>query len=221
VPYLFYQLNSGIAMSIVESQELFSQLADLYARMEQAYDQVAGALDFSCQGCPDNCCDSFFQHHTYVEWSYLWEGLKGLALEKRAAIEERAKAYVGHLLQLTAAGENPVIMCPLNEDGLCTLYRYRLMICRMHGVPSWFLLPDGRSKEFRGCFRCQEQIAGRADFPSVDRTPLLRELADLERALLTAAGRPLPRVKLTIAQMIVAGPPSVGRQLKAESEKRQ
>ncbi len=198
-------------MSIADSPKLFSQLADLYARMEQAYDQVAHALDFSCQGCPDNCCDSFFQHHTYIEWAYLWEGLRGLVPEKRAAIETRAREYVGRLLRLTAAGEPPVLMCPLNEAGLCTLYHHRLMICRMHGVPSWFLLPDGRKKEFRGCFRCQEKIEGRADFPSVDRTPLLRELADLERALLTAAGRPLSRVKLTIAQMIVTGPPAVGR----------
>ncbi len=198
-------------MSIAVGQKVFNQLADLYARMEQAYDQVASALDFSCQGCPDNCCDSFFQHHTYVEWAYLWEGLKGLDAAKRAAIEARAQTYVGRLLQLTAAGENPVLMCPLNEAGLCTLYHHRLMICRMHGVPSWFLLPDGRRKEFRGCFRCQERIKGCADFPSVDRTPLLRELADLERALLTQAGRPLPRVKLTIAQMIVTGPPQVGQ----------
>lgn len=198
-------------MSIVEGQKEFAQLADLYARMEQAYDQVAKALDFSCQDCPDNCCDSFFQHHTYIEWAYLWEGLMGLEAEKRKAIKTRAREYVGRAVQLTTVGKSPVIMCPLNEAGLCSLYQHRLMICRMHGVPSWFMLPDGRKMEFRGCFRCQEKIADRNDFPSVDRTPLLRELAELERALLTKVGRPLPRVKLTIAQMIVNGPPAVGR----------
>jgi hypothetical protein len=198
-------------MSIVERPKIFDQLADLYARMEQAYDQVAGALDFSCQGCPDNCCDSFFQHYTYIEWSYLWEGLMGLAPERRALIEQRARDYVQRFDQLNLAGENPLVMCPLNEEGLCSLYQYRLMICRLHGMPSWFLLPDGRRKEFRGCYRCQERIAGRAEVPTVDRTPLLQELSDLEKALLASAGRPLPRIRMTIAQMIVTAPPSVVR----------
>jgi Fe-S-cluster containining protein len=194
-------------MSIVEGQKEFAQLADLYVRMEQAYDQVAKALDFSCQDCPDNCCDSFFQHHTYSEWAYLWEGLMGLDEEKRRAIKTRAKEYVGRLLQPSAAAQSPVLMCPLNEAGLCSLYRHRLMICRMHGVPSRFTLPNGATKEFGGCFRCQEQTAGRANLPTVDRTPFYRELAELERRLLTEAGRPIPRVKMTIAEMIVQGPP--------------
>ena len=55
--------------------DLSKKIADLYRRMEEAYDKVAVSLNFSCAGCPDNCCDSFFQHHTYIEWAFLWEGL--------------------------------------------------------------------------------------------------------------------------------------------------
>lgn len=187
--------------------ELSGRLADLYARMEAAYDRVAGELNFTCQGCPDNCCDSFFLHHTVIEWSYLWEGLARLDPERLARIRGRAERYLAAAAEAISRNERPQLMCPLNEQGLCTLYAYRLMICRMHGVPSGFTLPDGRRQEFPGCLRCQELTVGREDCPEVDRTLLYRELAVLERELLTVSGRRGPRVKMTIAEMILAGQP--------------
>jgi len=187
--------------------ELAARLTDLYARMAAAYDRVAGELSFSCAGCPDNCCDSFFLHHTVIEWSYLWQGLVALDPERLARTKGRAERYLAGAAAAIARNERPQIMCPLNEEGLCALYRHRLMICRMHGVPSAFTLPDGRRQEFPGCFRCQELTAGRDGLPEVDRTELYRELAELERELLTVSGRRGPRVKMTIAEMILAGPP--------------
>ena len=59
---------------IVLTPEFAQQVADLYHDMESAYDRTAKSLDFSCSGCPDNCCDSFFLHHTNTEWAYLWHG---------------------------------------------------------------------------------------------------------------------------------------------------
>jgi hypothetical protein len=187
--------------------QLAEKLADLYARMEAAYDRVARELEFSCGGCPDNCCDSFFLHHTVIEWSYLWQGLAGLPAEWLARIRGRAELYLAGAAEAISRNERPQLMCPLNEEGLCTLYSHRLMICRMHGVPSSFTLPDGRRQEFPGCFRCQELTVGRENLPVVDRTELYRELAELERELLTVSGRRGPRVKMTIAEMILAGPP--------------
>jgi len=187
--------------------ELTARLVDLYARMEVAYDRVAGELAFSCAGCPDNCCDSFFLHHTVLEWSYLWLGLSGLGSDHQARIRRRAEQYLAGAATAMARQQRPQIMCPLNEEGLCALYSHRLMICRMHGVPSAFTLPDGRRQEFPGCFRCQELTAGRENTPEVDRTELYRELAELERELLTISGRRGPRVKMTIAEMILAGAP--------------
>jgi len=187
--------------------ELAVRLADLYERMEAAYDRVAEELAFSCQGCPDNCCDSFFLHHTVIEWSYLWLGLAALHPERMSRIRGRAERYLAGAAAAISRNERPQLMCPLNEEGLCALYDHRLMICRMHGVPSSFTLPDGRRQEFPGCFRCQELTAGRDDLPEVDRTELYRELAALERELLTVSGRRGPRVKMTIAEMILTGPP--------------
>lgn len=189
--------------------ELSNKLAALYGRMEHIYDQVAEQLEFSCTGCPDNCCDSFFLHHTYIEWAYLWEGLNKLSEERVEELVARAVEYVKESEKMLAKGERPNQMCPLNEDGLCALYENRLMICRMHGVPSSLTRPDGKKMHFPGCFRCQEIVGEQKDVPTVDRTELYRELVELESILLGHKRQIMPRVKMTIAQMMVQGPPQL------------
>lgn len=189
--------------------ELSEKLAALYARMEDAYDIVAKQLDFTCEGCPDNCCDSFFLHHTYVEWAYLWEGLSQLPEDKLALIKEQAAEYVAQSERELARDERPQINCPLLVDGLCGLYKHRLMICRMHGVPSSLTFPNGQVKNFPGCFRCQEIVAGRSGVPAVERSTLLRDLAKYEQEFLAENVGVMPKVKKTIAEMIILGPPRV------------
>ena len=189
------------------SPELAASLADLYRRMAEAYDVVAAELSFTCEGCPDNCCDSFFLHHTLIEWAYLWEGLKALPPADLERIKTKAQKYLEQCTASMAKGERPQVMCPLNEKGLCGLYEHRLMICRMHGVPSSFTRPDGQKVDFPGCFRCQELTDSKKDVPEVDRTELYRELAEIEKKLLEESGKPRPRIKMTIAEMIVNGPP--------------
>jgi hypothetical protein len=187
--------------------EFSRQVAELYRDMEAAYDQTAKALNFSCSGCPDNCCDSYFLHHTYTEWLYLWQGLKALEKSQLQIITEKAKKYVTESETALARGKRPIIMCPLNTDGLCSLYSYRLMICRLHGVPATFTRPDGQKLNFPGCFRCQEQSPADNSVASLDRTQFFRRLVDLEIGLLGQGRMAAPKVKLTIAQMIVKGPP--------------
>ena len=191
------------------STEISEQLADLYVRMEVAYDGVAQSYGLSCKGCSDNCCDSYFEHHTYLEWAYLMKGLDTLPDDTRKAVEERAYVYVVESERLLARKERPVLMCPLNENGLCILYSYRLMICRMHGVPSYFMRPDGKEIRFAGCFRCQELIGDKEPKETVDRTELYRELAQLETDLIGYGRHYLPKVEITLAKMIVKGPPSI------------
>lgn len=183
------------------------QMADLYKDMEENYDQIAAKLDFSCQGCLDNCCDSHFLHHTYSEWAYLWEGLDQLPEDKLHRYQERAQQYIMEADKAMATGQRPQIMCPLNDDGLCGVYSHRLMICRMHGIPSAMTRPDGKKIEFPGCFRCQEIIEGKDDIPQLDRTGLYQRLVEIELAWLGDRRRVLPKVKKTIADMIIQGCP--------------
>ena len=191
----------------VLTPEFAEQVADLYRDMETAYDRTVKELDFSCSGCPDNCCDSFFLHHTYTEWAYLWHGLKTLDDKLLHAISEKATNYVIESEACLAKGERPIIMCPLNADGLCTLYLYRMMICRLHGVPATFTRPDGQQLHFPGCFRCQENNSTENSPAPLDRTQFFQRMVNLEIKLLETRRMTAPKVKLTIAQMIVKGPP--------------
>jgi len=191
------------------TSEFVRAVADLYRDMETAYDNTAKALAFSCSDCPDNCCDSYFLHHTYTEWAYLWHGLKTIDAGRLREIQEKASGYDIGAESALARGERPIIMCPLNSEGLCTLYPFRMMICRLHGVPATFTRPDGRQMNFPGCFRCQEQNPKQKNIIPLDRTGFFQRLVNLELELLGPRRQTAPRAKLSIAQMIVKGPPAL------------
>jgi hypothetical protein len=188
---------------------LFEELSGLYTKMEDAYDQVAGRIGLSCQGCPDNCCNSYFQHHTHIEWAYLWDGIRSCSADRQQEFVNRAREYAEESRVVLAQGLRPAIMCPLNDDGLCGLYEHRLMICRMHGIPNTFVRPDGKKMRFPGCFRCQELCSQFKEVPVLDRTGFYRELAILEMAFVGPNRKSLPKVKLTLAEMLVHGPPEL------------
>ena len=194
--------------------ELTKEISEIYQAMQEEYEKVADLIPLTCRGCPDNCCDSYFQHHTYSEWAYLWAGLRQLDDESLDRVTERAKEYVRKSAEVLAAGDRPQLMCPLiNEDGLCALYQHRMLVCRMHGVPATLTRPDGQSMRFPGCFRCQEIVNERfeqeTDAQAMDRTLLFRRLAALESRLMGERRHLYPRVKKTIADMIVEGPPAI------------
>ncbi len=121
----------------------------------------------------------------------------------------RARQYVRKSDTVLAQGHKPSIMCPLNDDGLCQLYEYRLMICRMHGVPNSFVRPDGQKMSFPGCFKCQELYSDLVEVPVLDRTHFYHDLAALETAFVGQKDKALPKVKLTLAEMVVQGPPPI------------
>ena len=198
-------------MKLSLSPEITVQIGQLYYDMEKAYDIVADQLKLSCTGCPDNCCDSYFLHHTYLEWGYLWFGLEKLSFKKQQEIFNRAEKYDRQSEELVKQGERPRLMCPLNENGRCVLYQFRLMICRTHGVPAAMIRPDGRKLSFPGCFVCQEIVEKDymdiSDVPVMERTELLKRMVALEQALLQGKRHLVPRLKMTIAKMLVSGPP--------------
>ncbi len=196
---------------LVLPTELSQEMGEIYNSIGTGYDKVAKEICLTCEGCPDNCCDSYFLHYTYCEWAYLWEGIRGLKDNHLDRIMTRAKAYVQRSQELIARQERPQLQCPLLEDGLCSLYTHRLMICRTHGVPATLTRPDGQHLRFPGCFRCQELVTEKypveTDAPTTDRTVLYQRMAQLESRFLGERRQLYPKVKLSIAQMIVNGPP--------------
>jgi hypothetical protein len=177
--------------------------------MEKKYDDLASRIGLSCAQCADNCCVSYFQHHTYIEWAYLWKGLNTLDPDQKQVILERAGTNVNQSREIVSQGGRPRLMCPLNEEGLCILYSYRLMICRLHGVPNQVRMPNGQVKRFPGCHVCQELTAHMTRVPVLDRTPLYIELAQLERDFLGSQRNNLPKVDMTLSEMLVQGQPPV------------
>jgi hypothetical protein len=196
------------------SETLVRELEEIYEKLQQEYGRVARSLEFSCDGCPDNCCDSYFLHHTYAEWAYLWMGVSQLPRARQQELIDRAQSYLEECERALNEDLRPQVLCPLNENGLCVLYKHRLLVCRTHGVPAAMTRPDGRTIRFPGCFRCQEIVESRDEqeqVPYVERTQLLRKLAFLENELLQNRRHLLPKVRLTIAEMLVKGPPHISR----------
>ncbi|QGY40029.1 hypothetical protein GM415_07780 [Pseudodesulfovibrio cashew] len=201
-------------MNKLTPKAAFRKLAAIYDKMVAQYGEAADAIGLTCEGCTDNCCLSFFQHHTYVEWAYMWEGLKQLPADRLEEIKARAQDYVDQAQAALARGERPHIMCPLNIDekqGICGLYKHRLMICRMHGVPNLLVKPNGQQVQFPGCYRCQERTEAYEQdgkmAPVVNRTSLYKDLVMLEMQFVGKNLRQLPKVDHTIAEMIVLGSP--------------
>ncbi|THB63956.1 MAG: hypothetical protein D6E12_15940 [Desulfovibrio sp.] len=196
----------------------FRKLVALYARMDQEYSTVTATQDFSCAECPQNCCYSYFQHHTHIEWAFALKGMGLLPEDRRESYLSRARDNVAQCEAALAKGERPHVMCPVNDDGLCGLYEHRLMICRLHGVPNVLRLPDGRENRFPGCFRFEDAVAEshglkdapehiiaatRHQLPFLDRTPLYRDLVALEMRFVGPKLKELARVNLTLSQMLV------------------
>ena len=202
---------SDVASELELPPELVQELESIYAGIATGYDTVATAIGLTCDNCPDNCCDSYFFHYTYSEWAYLWQGLKQLPPARLEAIRWRAQEYAEASRLALAEGRRPQLMCPLNEAGRCQLYQHRLMICRSHGVPATLTSPNGRRQRFPGCFRCQEMVQERCRLaelaPAMEKTALFRRLVLVEQRLLGAGRLHYPKMRLTIAEMIVQGPP--------------
>lgn len=190
---------------------VFARLANLYERMSSAYGETAAKAGLSCEGCQQNCCYSYFQHHTYIEWSYLWRGMNELPQERRESYMQRAHEAVHQYQHSLSMGLPPSVMCPLNDDGLCGVYKHRLMICRMHGTRNTMLLPNGDRRVFTGCYRFVDNVKDIPDelVPALDRTELYKELVQLEMEFVGAKLRVLPRVNMTLAEMLVQGPPII------------
>jgi hypothetical protein len=177
--------------------------------METSYNETASRIGLSCSGCRDNCCVSFFQHHTYIEWAYFWEGLHACGAQRKAAIRKQAEEYVERSREKLRQGLRPNLMCPVNDSGWCSLYGFRLMICRLHGVPNIVRMPNGKMRSFPGCTVCQELTRNMNAPPAMDRTPFYHRLAELEKRFLGSKHGKMPKVNLTLAEMIVQGPPRI------------
>lgn len=175
-------------------------LKSLFESMDQKYNEAAAYYGFHCSGCEDNCCLTRFYHHTFLEYLYLLKGFDGLSHEKKAEIKDRAESVCRETAQADKNREKIRIMCPLNAEGLCSLYEYRPMICRLHGLPHELRRPGQNAVYSPGCEAFTAQCGDKTYF-QFDRTPFYIDMAKLEAELKQAIGTG-QKVRMTVAEML-------------------
>jgi Fe-S-cluster containining protein len=180
----------------------FDRLQWISAAMDRQYTETAKHYGFNCDGCEDNCCRTRFHHHTYLEYLYIHAGLNKLDPQRQREIQSRAAVICRETAKADEKAMPVRLMCPLNSDGRCTLYTYRPMICRLHGISHEFRKPGQNVIHGPGCgmfdIRCSDRR-----YLKFDRTPFYFEMAKLESELKQAVGLS-GRIKMTIAEMIVS-----------------
>ena len=178
----------------------FSNLVLLYKKMDSAWNETAQKYGFTCNGCSDNCCETLFFHHTHIEKAYLCQGFKSLTSTRRKEIKKKARQVI-QTISTAKENKGPLrIMCPVNKKGRCTLYRFRPMICRLHGIPHEFKRPGGSIIRGQGCL-AGESLFSTQNHP-FDRTPFYQEMSLLEMQYCKTHGKST-RIKQTIAQMLI------------------
>lgn len=168
--------------------------------MDTAWNKAARAYPFQCNGCEDSCCKSLFFHYTHIEKDYLLYGFSQLSLMKQQAVKKLAKTYCDTTFIRTGEIKSKNIMCPANEDGLCLLYKFRPMICRLHGIPHELNRPGSESICAPGC-----DAGNFSNKPYIpfDRTPFYQQMAQIEAEYKFRINSQ-NKIKQTIAQMITA-----------------
>ncbi len=169
--------------------------------MDQKYKEAADYYGFNCTDCEDNCCLTRFYHHTLLEYLYIYEGFKTLDRKQQNKVKRKA-AEVCRQTDLADNKDQTVrLMCPLNREGLCLLYAYRPMICRLFGIPHELQQPGMEVVYHPGCEAFSEQCLEKRYF-KFNRTPFFIEMANMELELKQTVGI-RQKIQLTVAQMII------------------
>lgn len=111
--------------------------------MEERYLEIVAAVDaeFSrnrrlhgdkihcASGCTE-CCYHLFQI-TEPEAAYIASGVEHLDKHRREALRERARGYLQALEKIAPTR----LSCPALEDGVCSIYEFRPLMCHKFGMP--------------------------------------------------------------------------------------
>ncbi len=182
--------------------EWIPSLEGLYHRIDATYAALAGRIGFSCKGCDGaKCCTVDLMLHTFAEQLYLRRGSRASEPSSQAEISRRCKALLDAKQDSPHGDAYRNAVCVLNSGGLCQLYEYRPMICRLAGIPHVFTRPDGKRVLGEGCPRFRTAIEPLWPDVLLDRSELYRDMASIEIEFVRSAGKRAP--SLTVAETLM------------------
>lgn len=96
------------------------------------------------KGCSE-CCSQMFLI-TEVEAAYISRAVKKFSAGRRAVLRRRAREYLARREEILAQRSVPDewgalpppglrLPCPALENGACSIYEHRPLICRKYGIP--------------------------------------------------------------------------------------
>ena len=83
----------------------FDRLERILSAMDLEYARAAQHYGFQCNGCPDNCCQTRFYHHTYLEYLYVTNGVNKLDSENQRLIISRAREICRKIAEADEKGK--------------------------------------------------------------------------------------------------------------------
>lgn len=166
---------SGLDITFID------RIGKLYSAIDSMYEVAARHYHFDCNSCNASCCQTRFFHYTHAEYMYLKLGFDTLEDSKKDLIKGLAAKYEDYYKHNP---EDSRLMCPLNEDSLCILYKWRPMICRLHGLPFETQDINMVATFYDGCemFMQRKNKEGYV-YMTINRTIYYREMARLEQDL--------------------------------------
>ncbi|MBF0537139.1 MAG: hypothetical protein HQL03_02685 [Nitrospirae bacterium] len=193
-------------MAVDDLTPFMDKLGDIYREIDEQYTHIQGVYNgFNCDACDDNCCTTVFHHYTLIEEYYLFRGLSEINDQQLVeAVLQNAESYCMQVARHPHDSHTLRIMCPVNHQGRCIVYKHRPLICRIHGVAAVLHSPIKGRQQWDGCQlfvqRCGDNVKIKGQL--LDRTPFYTRIATLEKQLRHELVF-LHKTKKTIAEMVM------------------
>ncbi len=140
-------------------------LKEFDAKLAAYFKRDSAAI--KCQKGCSLCCENGDYPLSYLEMSYLMQGFACLDKEKHDCVRE-------NIIKIKAQRETlKAYPCPFLLDGSCSVYQYRPLTCRVHGLA--YMRSDGIVK-LPECARCGLNYAQNFDGETVNFEPVKEDL---------------------------------------------
>jgi len=136
--------------------DILSQYKTLLETVDQWFEHCAtvAAIEINCRRACTGCCHGLFEI-SLLDARLLQEGFSRLQPDVQKIALEKSRHRLAQLQELWPDFQSPFILnrlpheewqqmpeedktpCPLlSDDGLCLVYEFRPMTCRLHGLPN-------------------------------------------------------------------------------------